>query len=846
MTEPASPTAYDIEAEIMHADEETDDDIDETVLNDLSRHTLSSHDLMSTDGGASSTSVSSFSYPSAGDDTATTTSTAPNGSPKPSSIAAKPGESPTSNTAAGDVSVESSSNNDEDDFDEYPESFYGLDGTDHTPASSSTSRTGVARVSKGGTPRKLERNKRSSIGSNRGGGNAGDDNFNHTISMVRIMFITTLFTFAAIVSNVVFIIAHNKEQATFESKIHMYGQQFQSEIQNQLYAYYWLADSFVSSIVTPSSGDSAPSTTNAEVIPDFAYQCEQIHDLLHTSVIWWSPVLYGSEERSTFESYAILQQTNPSLYAISTASSSSSADTSNSDSATSSSDFTQVIFYDTDRTISQGIYRMENGTAVSEGNGEGTYSNDFISAPIWQLSIEGGNDQVQNAYSIRMFDQYSETIRQHAIDQMLTGGLGGKANASSTKASAVLSDILSTKVSDDSIHESFKTPTSAWYFPVTDGEDQDKTVIGAVTFHLHWQTIVERTIHKLGLMENESLGPIMILLLENTCGSVHSFEIRRRKADDADDVTNYDEEAIEVTYLGNSDTYHDDGLEAPHFDYEDVTNFVIIQNSAYDASNAANDDADIDAEHSDAEEVVTARLMGDNHEFIKTTSTCDSYRIRVYPTIEMKTTYITTRPELLRTGIAMLFLFTCCVFIGYDCIQERKNRQLEQSAQKTNAIVDSLFPSNVRDRIYEQHNQQPKKQTYNPRVLRASLTKMQNPKLRLNSFLAGDEDDGANDNKKPDSNRNNGGRRRSSINMKKAYFMGGNNASNGGMTNAKATLYSEATSRLSRSYSQKAIMDAIHDIKTLEKYMPTSDPIADLFPRATVMSAGMFKKVRLN
>ena len=72
--------------------------------------------------------------------------------------------------------------------------------------------------------------------------------------------------------------------------------------------------------------------------------------------------------------------------------------------------------------------------------------------------------------------------------------------------------------------------------------------------------------------------------------------------------------------------------------------------------------------------------------------------------------------------------------------------------------------------------------------------------------------------------------------------MGGNNASNGGMTNAKATLYSEATSRLSRSYSQKAIMDAIHDIKTLEKYMPTSDPIADLFPRATVMSAGMCKK----
>ena len=58
------------------------------------------------------------------------------------------------------------------------------------------------------------------------------------------------------------------------------------------------------------------------------------------------------------------------------------------------------------------------------------------------------------------------------------------------------------------------------------------------------------------------------------------------------------------------------------------------------------------------------------------------------------------------------------------------------------------------------------------------------------------------------------------------------------MEDVKSAMYNEAQSRLSKSYSQKAIMDAINDIKELEKYMPKSDPIADLFPRATVMSAG--------
>ena len=867
---------YNDEEEESYYDD--DDDLEETVLNDLSNHTLSTHDdLLGTEiaggSGLSTTSNSSSSSSSGnhspsskksgGEGTARTAETTGSGSPKLS-----PSAMPSSRSMMGKEGGDPFIDDEEDEaYDSYdddldgggmlyksPSMYGGMmddDGTDYTPTSNSNLSGSTSSKTTSKTRRK-KRNANSSSG-------IGNEKYNHTISMVRLMFITTLFTFAAIVSNVVFIISHNKEQSIFQEKLHLYGKQFQNEIQTTLYKYYWFADSFVSSIT--ASDDSASTTTSsitgafpsstssssAMTIPDFVYQCEQIHALLQTSVIWYSPILYGKHDRQNFEYYAILQQTNPTLYDVSIASSSTSSSNSRTNQShtwayhESTTSPTQVTFYDTDRTISQGIYRMENGKAVRiASSGDDDDEVDVsLAVPIWQISTVGGNDVVENAYSIRMFDQYSERIRQDAIQQMLNIKDG-----SDPPGAAVLSDILSSSNkgeegddNDDSIHESFQTPTSAWYFPITTtssssgSESTAKVVTGAMTFHLHWQTIIEQTIPKLGLIENESHGPIMFLVLENTCGSIHSYgiDLHRKHSDSSgEDGSSH----VTVTYLGDSDTYHDDTLEAPYFDYEDVTNFVIIQNPATRSE-------EVIEGYSDIEDVATTRSMdsGGNEDsspyFIPITSTCGSYRIRLYPTVEMKATYITSRPELLRTGIAMLFLFTCCIFIGYDCIQERKNRQLQSSAQRTNAIVESLFPSTVRDRIYEEQvlNQPP----VNPKVLRASLTKMQNPKYRLKSYLDGDEEEHNNSSHHRRKSTTSRGRGKSS--MKKAYYTG-NNGGNAIMEDVKSAMYNEAQSRLSKSYSQKAIMDAINDIKELEKYMPTSDPIADLFPRATVMSAG--------
>ena len=50
--------------------------------------------------------------------------------------------------------------------------------------------------------------------------------------------------------------------------------------------------------------------------------------------------------------------------------------------------------------------------------------------------------------------------------------------------------------------------------------------------------------------------------------------------------------------------------------------------------------------------------------------------------------------------VAMTFVFTSLVFLAYDFWVERRQKVVLTSANKSNAIVTSLFPSNVRDRMY--------------------------------------------------------------------------------------------------------------------------------------------------
>ena len=82
------------------------------------------------------------------------------------------------------------------------------------------------------------------------------------------------------------------------------------------------------------------------------------------------------------------------------------------------------------------------------------------------------------------------------------------------------------------------------------------------------------------------------------------------------------------------------------------------------------------------------------------------YRFMVFPTQEMEDEYITTAPIIYAAVTAVIFLFTSLVFILYDLLVRRRQDKVMESAQRTNAIVSSLFPQNVRDRLLQQAKEQ--------------------------------------------------------------------------------------------------------------------------------------------
>jgi hypothetical protein len=48
----------------------------------------------------------------------------------------------------------------------------------------------------------------------------------------------------------------------------------------------------------------------------------------------------------------------------------------------------------------------------------------------------------------------------------------------------------------------------------------------------------------------------------------------------------------------------------------------------------------------------------------------------------------------------LIFVFTSLVFLLYDRLVERRQKKVMSTAMQSSAIVSSLFPSQVRDRLF--------------------------------------------------------------------------------------------------------------------------------------------------
>ncbi|GKZ00827.1 hypothetical protein MPSEU_001034400 [Mayamaea pseudoterrestris] len=101
------------------------------------------------------------------------------------------------------------------------------------------------------------------------------------------------------------------------------------------------------------------------------------------------------------------------------------------------------------------------------------------------------------------------------------------------------------------------------------------------------------------------------------------------------------------------------------------------------------------------------------------------YALNVVATESFEQTFFTSGPIVFAFVVAMTFVVTACVFAVYDYTVFRRQAKLLSTAERTNAIVSSLFPKDVRDRIMAEAEEQARQESAKPTKAFGSSAKNQ-------------------------------------------------------------------------------------------------------------------------
>jgi class 3 adenylate cyclase len=108
--------------------------------------------------------------------------------------------------------------------------------------------------------------------------------------------------------------------------------------------------------------------------------------------------------------------------------------------------------------------------------------------------------------------------------------------------------------------------------------------------------------------------------------------------------------------------------------------------------------------------------------------------MKMYPSSKFRAMYNSSRPEVFAAILASVFFATGMVFFVYVQYVSRRQNKVMATALRTNAIVSSLFPSNVRDRILKDAEEQVEREMN----MKSSFV---NAKHRLKNFLEDEPED---------------------------------------------------------------------------------------------------------
>jgi class 3 adenylate cyclase len=245
-----------------------------------------------------------------------------------------------------------------------------------------------------------------------------------------------------------------------------------------------------------------------------------------------------------------------------------------------------------------------------------------------------------NAQPVILFNQMSEPSRREALEAMIK------------LPTPTFSRTMDPR--KESIYNITNAPSSgiffSFFYPVFESLSNNN-LVGSLAFDMPWTNLFNK------LLPENSDG--IVIVLENTLGQMFTYQVANGAS----------------RFVGNGDL-HDPNFES------------MIVESSFDSFNAV---------------VVTSTPPQVLNGAQLTSFSC-SYRIRIYPSQEFWSKHVTNKPVIFTVIVVMAFGVASFVFLMYDFIVRRLQNRVLNSAKQSEAIVSSMFPALVRDRLFRNGN----------------------------------------------------------------------------------------------------------------------------------------------
>jgi hypothetical protein len=201
----------------------------------------------------------------------------------------------------------------------------------------------------------------------------------------------------------------------------------------------------------------------------------------------------------------------------------------------------------------------------------------------------------------------------------------------------------------DSLSYSPGEPFSFVFYPIMDHFGEDAKVVAVLSSTVYWKSYLE------------SVEGITCVV-KNSAGQAFTYEVSTNGT---------------TEFLGMDD-YHDHRFDGMQICAEYTTG----------------KDHEHEHEHDHFEEGPRVDYSGapidDEH---------ITYHLYVYPTKELRDRHYSSKPVAFCVSIAVGFVVCALIFVIFNKYVERRQQIVMMSAARTTAVVESIFPSNVRDRL---------------------------------------------------------------------------------------------------------------------------------------------------